>query len=908
MVPAVGQRSTGLTPTAWRTRIGSEASECWTALPFWDVISGLDLRLHKLERSTALPQVREGAVRSAYLASFITSAATIAGPAVHSAAAARGLDPAAAATELWDSMSVRAREFAAVDRLRVVRARLLRLAAVYERAAERLLGNFGGRVGREIGVVDDLSVLGDMHARGAVVLFYRNDAPLSVYKPRSMAIDIALSTIFTMLEPDSQGAAPRHPTSLDFGDHGVQQFVAYSSPDPGVERSLFFRRAGGLVALAWALSITDLHSENVKCAGDSPIIVDAECALNFDPRMSVRLAEHRFMHRPQTVLTSMLLPNWIKQFRDTEAFDPSALGAFPHPAKQVPHRVLVRGDAGIGYEYRAPQTGFSLGNLPTAEGGVWPVTGYEDDVLAGYDAMATSLSKKSIQAEIIRALDAKASSLRSRYVHRSTSVYATQLTSADLHNDSPSDGSLDAWLRKQEAVALDQGVIPLFERAFETPVLFSDGGGARPTEEAPRDSVRRSLALLDAAAFGSQRPLVERSLLLGGADPYWAGGDLVNWSLNSRGEATSIRELVTLLEKGRLGSGCQWWWPLGLQHSAARWQLTTTSAGLYDGLAGIAFAVSVAALDCREARGPAERMADALMAQLDAYFNCEQGQQTGRWSLANGPLGAMLAISAVPGVKRSTLDRVVAWGASLADSPEEIRNGDFIEGAAGVLTAAVRLHELTGAPTFAALAQRAQGALADLLARAAQNARLLPGFAHGLSGMAFALWTARAIAADSVERHEAIRRCLLLEDELLARPRDPHAVPGDTASASWCWGAVGLLQARLAVDECRGEWDRLRSRVLADRRMAVGLCHGILGSAMLQGSASYRSAFGEGDYRDTSSEIDRYLASGFVMSPDAPSYATDPTLFTGTAGLLLHRCALRDNASFVLPELRYGAP
>jgi len=137
---------------------------------------------------------------------------------------------------------------------------------------------FGGRdTGPVVELINENADPHDGGRRVTIVVFANGDRV--VLKPRSPRVDAAFAAVARALA-DEKGEAPaRAPRVLDRGDRGWAEFVTHRSvPDDDAEAA-FYRRCGGLLALAHALDAVDLHYENLIADGTGPVPVDLETAL-----------------------------------------------------------------------------------------------------------------------------------------------------------------------------------------------------------------------------------------------------------------------------------------------------------------------------------------------------------------------------------------------------------------------------------------------------------------------------------------------------------------------------------------------------------------------------------------------------------------------------------------------------
>ena len=358
-------------------------------------------------------------------------------------------------------------------------------------------------------------------------------------------------------------------------------------------------------------------------------------------------------------------------------------------------------------------------------------------------------------------------------------------------------------------------------------------------------------------------------------------------------------------------------------------RIQATGYGLYDGLAGIATFLAAAARCGAEARvaAVARRALQPLRERLHG-FRTTYVEEYG----IGGADGAASAVYALLRVGALLDDATIVDDAAQAArqiTPAAIARDasfDVLYGAAGAILALLALHR---ARPDADLLERAHRCGHHLLARrcsaiGADGAtyrvwrtvgdRVLPGFAHGVAGIACALLRLHAATGDT-EFREAALDAVRYEDALLERghgDRHDHWSSGVAPragddSGSWCRGAAGIGLARLgALDVChapelRVGLERAIARTaacdLASADYQDNICCGELGAIELLLATGIRwgdPALLRLAHARASTVVRRRCATGYfrlLASPAARVY--DPALYRGAAGIgygLLRLC------------------
>lgn len=144
---------------------------------------------------------------------------------------------------------------------------------------DRLESVFG-----KLGDVASVEMLGDPHRRGKMVHSVTfSSGTTVVYKPRPVDAEAAFFEICEWINNNTSVPELSTLTCVTVEDRGWVEWVE-SEPcqkQSGVRR--YYRRAGALICLMYALNFTDCHYENLIAAEDSPVVVDLETVAKPDP-------------------------------------------------------------------------------------------------------------------------------------------------------------------------------------------------------------------------------------------------------------------------------------------------------------------------------------------------------------------------------------------------------------------------------------------------------------------------------------------------------------------------------------------------------------------------------------------------------------------------------------------------
>jgi len=771
---------------------------------------------------------------------------------------------------------------------------------------------------------------GDLHERGSVACLEFDDGARLLYKPRSLALEEGLERFAAWLEERAPGCAPRMPRSVDRGDYGWQEYVPWRPAAGDADIAAFYRRTGGLLAMAHLFRASDLHRENVLFDGSAPVVIDPECFFGVSFRTTGDGENEQVGPRACTVLHAGVLPEAIRRAGSREPLDVSVLGSVGERHRPIVRRRLRReADGTTRFEY-VPVDEPRPEHVPVlaADPDVpCPVAGHEGEVLAGFTAAYRAvLNGREELAGVLEPLRG----VRVRHIIRATSAYAGLLwelghpeAAADpckqeqiVNTLWPSDGHADPVQRAvfaHERRQLLLGRIPTFEHEAGATALLADGepipgafviGGFALVEERlarwSEDDLRQQVRLIGATL---RLPLVPRGAKRALAyAPVRAEAPSPETLIR---HATAIRdELAGRTERTR---GLAWWLT-GQDLGEGMYAVRPGTLSLYDGAAGIALfaghldlltgARSRLAADAEQTmRGETERLLEwAKPGQL------ARGRVLG---VFDGLWGCVYTAACL-----GWHDWARDVAEALSPCTEDLKEWDVISGTAGIAAVASELAARSGAggeggergeDVYSRAARTALDHTCVLLDPVLRHQRIPTGFAHGMSGAAVAFQrgarsfpeagydTAAKIAMDA-ERQRGYGDDRGWHDGLL----DGDALVQRTKREGWCRGAAGIGLARVIepglAEEGTGSGAEIELAARLTRERAIGtdhsLCHGALGALEFLDRVS------------DGGEVTGRLLGGIVRTgrwiPGLPPQVPDPGLMSGLAGIgygLLRRAA-----------------
>lgn len=769
-------------------------------------------------------------------------------------------------------------------------AATVKLLRRLDRDADAIRSTFGIQ-DRPLHVAGVAPALSDPHRGGQTVCVLRLDSGTGlVYKPRPLAIERHFSTLLDEITDTCRLSVTRRLQVLDRGDYGWVELVeaAPCADRPAVER--FYRRAGMLTCLAYALGGADLHAGNLIAAGEHPVPIDLECIVGAPLAPSLRrdTVEPTRNESPAGSVLGTGMPPAARRGIDG-AFRVVGGLAEPEPLPTPGHGVVHTNTDWMAWRGRGTGSQPER-NVPTLGGRPQPASNHVDSLLAGFRSMHDALSRNRARlgsSDAVRRLERE----EFRVLIRDTRSYAALLENAlsPQHVTSGPDWSIAldilvapnlagaerplCWAtRIVERTELEGLDIPLFAGRMDQRALRSSAG-LRLEERLDRTGRAAStrLALLNPDDREQQLGLLRMSFSIASvkrrhrARRVRAAGLPRAETMRQRALA-EVHAIVDLLKQLVIDEGDNAVWHGLGGPSRITPTLEPVGFSLFSGTSEIGlFLGAVAAVTARADAGElAARAFDPLCRRfgsrargLALAAEVGIGGATGVGGLiyalarASRSLGnpsyLAAACEAAHGITQSTIGRNKAL--------------DVMSGTAGALLGLLVLHAMQDDRLLLRravvcgehlLARRATDPETGLRAWRSPRGRIATGFAHGTAGIACALRRLARVTGEEKFRCGA-EEAWALEHRHLTRHDPASGEPGlttpDLSSAwprSWCRGWAGVGLARLdALDD-----DNPEARSTVETALGVmagqehaetdGLCCGRLGRADFLFSAGLR--------------------------------------------------------------------
>lgn len=743
-------------------------------------------------------------------------------------------------------------------------------------AVAPLLGSMAG----ELLQVDFAA--GDSHRRGQTVALVTCEGGKVVYKPRQVAVDIALAGFIRQLARVHRDCLTiRVPRAVGREDYGWAEFVRHQHAAGHDELLGFYRGIGQWLAIMRLLGGTDLHAENLIAHGSRPVVID--CETLFTPR--VPPSPSGFGHASDqaaelvdgTVLSIGLLPGrgvglgW-------RGVDTSAVGSLPGQQPMLPQPDILKAGTDEAYVGTTMVEASVAQNHPSPQPALsryWP------EVLTAFDSLTATLRRLDDEGDLRLRLEMFAE-CRIRVVTRATEVYAELARMlwhpVSLHNEANArqraHGLLARMATNVSMAPGDPRIIDAeIEDLLEGDVPFFSAVACHGQLEGPRGTRwRPRLNLIDTALdhwrtadFGLERQVIRAALVSAYINQGWMPEESSLWpaqprcgDLDMRRRRQALRIMQELLDTAIRGDDGSVAWIAPAFHPVTGWSVQPLAQDLYGGTSGIAVLVAAYLREVRAGRADPvdglEELLTSVLLTLDmAEAKCES-QRRDKIKVRPLPPGSYFGIGSLIWARLLLADwsmdggegiaRACALAEGIMEADAVAGMHDVLSGSAGAIPPLLALADRTGDPRYLRMACE----LGDKLCAEArvdadracwvheQWPNGIGGYAHGVTGVGWAL-TRLARASNETRYDVMAKAAFAFEDALFDDEEqgwlDLRMLPGAKTAAAWCHGAVGIGLAHLDLDPLLEQPSRrllLQRAAAAVTRQGLGwnhsACHG----------------------------------------------------------------------------------
>ncbi|RUT06003.1 type 2 lantibiotic biosynthesis protein [Dulcicalothrix desertica PCC 7102] len=174
--------------------------------------------------------------------------------------------------------------------------------------------------------------LSDRHNQGSCVIALTFESGLKlIYKPKNMGLQVAYNELLDWCNQRKVFLPFKILKVLERQDYGWIEYVEQTPCLSKEAAQNFYKRAGMLLCLIYALGGNDCHCENLIASGEYPVLVDVETLLHPDVKQvenDVEKADLPLISQQlfDTVVNTGLLPCWELSPDKRTAYDISGFG------------------------------------------------------------------------------------------------------------------------------------------------------------------------------------------------------------------------------------------------------------------------------------------------------------------------------------------------------------------------------------------------------------------------------------------------------------------------------------------------------------------------------------------------------------------------------------------------------
>nr|WP_245363489.1 DUF4135 domain-containing protein [Neorhizobium galegae] len=722
--------------------------------------------------------------------------------------------------------------------------------------------------------------LSDRHNLGrSVICFTVADGHPIFYKPRSLFGEIFAEAVREeVCKWLADNDAIPSQRLIDSNTHGWSVGVAQNND------KVDFLQAGRVLALHHILQTCDLHHQNVIFSDGEVHVVDLECVVHptvlRETNISKELLQCSIVRTP---LSSQLLPVWYEDEKGL-LVDPSPLGPILKSIRDFPNGISALDDA-------------------------------FENIMLGYSEVyrAATLNASSLKIFVNKLMDENPRA-KVRLVVRPTSDYRAILRRAyklrNLRDDAEWNDSIRRQLSTEhpalqtaERSALSRLDYPIFSVGLNAQHAEALDGGVAALSTSPREQLLRSIDGLSMSNLEAQKDYIRASR--------WAiaAGSHLH-SSKSRSLEDTLHLIAEIIELAAIRYTKQ---PKFWLHTG-RFKVDGTGSiphgfNFYNGSLGVHFFRLLHAkfISSGSKHSDATETFKYFCSLLNNETLIAEVQDMSGAGISG--LGGMIyALS-----KAAPIIDDADYSAKLYSLPlERIRVNhechDIVGGNSGILMGLLAHHATTSNPSCLRVARQ----VADHIIGSCtvlptgttgwmdQFGRILTGFAHGISGIAFSV--ANFAERSGIGEYANVLDPIVRSENLLysnsrrnwpdLRTTNPNFSP-----FGWCHGAPGIVMARLLWPESQRtketyiEYDLAKSLLIDRERSSHSdrLCCGR--SGLVQILLRTYFATGDEDFRSFAGELinemvnEAYRTGWFELARTADHTIMDPGLYRGISGV-----------------------
>jgi type 2 lantibiotic biosynthesis protein LanM len=691
--------------------------------------------------------------------------------------------------------------------------------------------------------------LSDQHNENKTVVKVTFENRKSIlFKPRNLGAEKAYYSLLGFFNAKSRKFSQRMLKILDCDTYGWMEFAEQRACDSVDQVNNYFRHAGALLSIVYVFGGTDFHLENVIASGEKPLLVDLEMLINNkEVNGKWRLVMDDVLENQGSVLSTGILPI-LHRTQSGNFLDLGGLGGhmeYETTLKEAVWKNCNTDYMSVEFQYIRSKD-LPCKNAVMLDGVVMEAANFMDEILEGFEDMYQLFFR--CKEEILQddGIIALFSHQILRYVHRETRDYH-QIIRHSLQRKFMHHGTDWSLAINKALSGIDNGIeinqqfltyeyqaickldVPIINYSSDSKDMRLSQGIIireffnRTAFDVLKENIR-NMNMEDMymqiqeikcsyriwTAMKTENTLVDQSQVLLKAKPL----------LKSDFFSTEAEKIAERILAERIESKQSINWPQLTARDARTYVINLMGAGLYAGKAGIA--VFLAAMGKLSGKREYCDLARKIIKNLTgcfAYRHSDSLPTTMNLGIGAG-IGGMLYAAVLTGtlLEDDALYQEVTAIIPLINN-EIIKNDDILDiigGCSGMILSLLAVYRATKKEVslftaircgFQLLNKRAKGKNGF---RAWKHNKILAvdeqplcGFAHGASGMAYALLRLYKFTGIK-EFLDAAEEAILYEDSFLNENTGPwpdlrkaYAESDRGLYNAWCHGAAGILITRM---------------------------------------------------------------------------------------------------------------
>ncbi|MDP4177159.1 MAG: type 2 lanthipeptide synthetase LanM family protein [Bacillota bacterium] len=698
--------------------------------------------------------------------------------------------------------------------------------------------------------------LSDYHNNNKTVvkLTFENEKSI-IFKPRNIGIEMAYYNFLNFLNLKNSKLSYKILKIIDGKTYGWIEFVEHLPCETIEQVQKYYRRSGGLLCIVYALQGADFHLENIISEGENPVLIDLEMLMHNSVNLSHLnsfLNMEDLLQNRYSVLYTGLLPVPCED-EDGKISDLSGLGGEINIKTTLKESIWqnINTDSMSVYINYIKRPSFK--NVVKLNNNCVNAEDYVTEIMEGFQEMYKIFLKLKDELLQENSIINMFSHQLLRYVFRETKSYyqliKSSLNSVSMRNGLDWSNKIQSGLASRqfgvesmsnilayENKSLNKLDIPYFNYWSDSKDLNISSNGIINNffSKTAFNSLKENLKNLNTDDMQIQIGSIKNSYkMIVGIKNFASSpkqtSQIVSSIENSIEEDFFVQQAEKIIDKiidSRIESPENLNWLHLVPASVKTYNIEIIESRLYDGKAGIAILLAAMSKISKK-KNYKDLVHKIFNPYKSSYYKNQLSCLEKRMNLgiASG-LGAIIYSYALSGkflnenkFNEEALKIIPKLSSELIDNDTIL---DIIGGSAGLILSLLALYKETKSEETLLLAICCGKHLLKNRFKSKNGLRAwkhseiltieeqpLCGFAHGASGIAYALIKLFKVTAIK-EFLDAAEEAILYEDSFLSNDIDQWPDLRECSAASgimkltnaWCHGASGILITRMEALSC----------------------------------------------------------------------------------------------------------